>query len=123
MKKNNETVAQLKIKSGKYDYIFVSFSNDAPYYAIKNNIEFDKKFNGKILVDTGFRTGNKENRFRSFDVTMGELDRESAKVVKVPQEDMIRKSSNKLLATRIKNTYSTGFNETQVQLLKSGVSI
>lgn len=112
-------VERLSIESCQYDCIFVSFSNDAPYYAIKNNISFETKNSGSILVDTAFRTGNKETRFRSFSVTNGKIDRKSAKVIKISRNNKIRIASDQLLANRITITDYSSFNKTQLKLLKN----
>lgn len=116
-------IERLSIESYQYDCIFVSFSNDAPYYAIKNNLSFETKDSGSILVDTAFRTGNKETRFRSFSIINGKIDRKSAKVIKIPRNNKIRIASNQLLANRITTTDYSSFNKTQLELLKIGVSI
>jgi len=119
----NNYLEKLDIDDNRFDNVYISFSFDAPYYALENNVQFTPDSNGKVLIDSGYRNGNKDNRFAAFIVKNGEVDRNSQKTITLYKNDKIRDASNIVLSKYTTALEYSGFNETQVKLLLAGVSI
>jgi len=121
--KTNNELEKVNIIDNRFNDVYISFSVDAPYYALKNNIEFTSDSNGYVLIDTGYRIGNNDKRFISFHINDGIVNRKEFKVEELSKNDEIRVEANNVLSNFIPALEFSGFNNTQIELLAAGVSI